>query len=75
MDENDNIMNAESLNIDSTLEEVSKQLRYGERLILDVGNNYFDQADIIYDTLVLRGYHATKSFKNGRNQIIVRKKS
>ncbi len=74
MDENENIVNAESLNIDNTLEEVSQQLQYGETLILDVGNNYFEQTDIIYDTLVMRGYDVKKSFKNGRNQIIVQKK-
>lgn len=70
-DDNDRIINAESLNIDATLEEISKQLRRGETLILDVGNNYFNQTDAIYDTLVMRGYDVKKSFKNGRNQIIV----
>jgi len=65
------IVNAESLNIDATLEDISKQLRKGETLILDVGNNRFNQTDIIYDTLVLRGFNVRKSFKNGRNQIII----
>ena len=65
------IVNAESLNIDATLEDISKQLRKGETLILDVGNNRFNQTDIIYDTLVLRGFKVRKSFKNGRNQIII----
>ncbi|HHW00866.1 MAG TPA: hypothetical protein GXX36_15115 [Clostridiaceae bacterium] len=65
------VLNAESLNIDSTLEEISKHLGANETLILDVGNNYFNQTDKIYDTLIMRGYDVRKSFKNGRNQIIV----
>ena len=65
------IINAESLNIDATMEDISKHLRKGETLILDVGNNYFNQTDTIYDTLVLRGFNVRKSFKNGRNQIII----
>jgi hypothetical protein len=68
------IVNAESLNIDSTLEKISNELKSGETLILDVGNNYFHQTDVIYDTLVLRGYSVKKSFINGRNQIIVNRK-
>lgn len=71
---NQEIVNAENLNIDSTLEEVSKLLKQGETLILDVGNNYFDQTDVIYDTLVTKGYNVRKSFKNGRNQILVSKR-
>lgn len=67
----ENVLNAESLNIDSTLDEISRQLGSNETLILDVGNNYFNQTDKIYDTLVMRGYDVKKSFKNGRNQIIV----
>jgi len=68
---NEKVLNAESLNIDSTLDEISKHLGTNETLILDVGNNYFNQTDKIYDTLVMRGYDVRKSFKNGRNQIIV----
>jgi hypothetical protein len=65
------VVNAENLNIDSTLEKISNELKSGETLILDVGNNYFHQTDAIYDTLVLKGYSVKKSFLNGRNQIIV----
>lgn len=72
--DNEKILNAENLNIDSTLKEISNQLEVGQTLILDVGNNYFNQTDIIYDSLVTRGYDVRKSFKNGRNQIIVQKK-
>jgi tRNA splicing endonuclease len=72
--DNDKIINAENLNIDATLEKLSSELRPDETLILDVGNNYFEQTDTIYDTLVMRGYDVKKSFKNGRNQILVTKK-
>ncbi len=75
MDENKEIINAESLNIDSTLEKLSQELNENETLVLDVGNNYYHQNDIIYDTLVMKGYDVKKSFKNGRNQIIVTKKN
>jgi len=73
MDTNE-IINAESLNIDSTLEKVSTQLTANNPLILDVGNNYFHQTDTIYNTLVMQGYDVRKTFKNGRNQIQVSKK-
>lgn len=74
MDHDEKIVNAESLNIDSTLEEVTKELKPGETMILDVGYNYFHQTDVIYDTLVMQGYDVKKTFRNGRNQIIVSKK-
>jgi hypothetical protein len=67
------VINAESLQIDTTLNEISKELRPGETLVLDIGNNYFEQTDVIYDTLVMQGYDVRKSFKNGRNQILVSK--
>lgn len=70
----DKVLNAESLNIDATLEEISRELKPGETLILDIGNNYFNQTDVIYDTLIMRGYGVKKSFKNGRNQIIVNRR-
>jgi tRNA splicing endonuclease len=65
------VINAESLQTDTTLNDISKELRPGETLVLDIGNNYFEQTDEIYDTLVMRGYDVRKSFKNGRNQILV----
>lgn len=73
--EEERIVNAENLNVDTTLQEVSCELKPGETLILDIGNNYFHQTDEIYDTLVMRGYEVKKSFKNGRNQIVVSKKA
>jgi len=75
MEHEEKVVNAESLNIDSTLEEISSQIKPGETLILDIGNNYFNQTDQIYDTLVMKGFQVKKSFKNGRNQIIVSKQA
>lgn len=75
MDSNNEIINAESLNINSTLEKISTELNTNETLILDIGNNYFHQTDAIYDTLIMKGYDVRKSFKNGRNQIIVSNKN
>lgn len=73
MSGNEKIINAEGINnnIDLTLDEISKELKDNETLILDVGNNYFNQTDVIYDKLVTMGYDVRKSFKNGRNQIII----
>lgn len=73
MDNNENAVNAENLNIDSTLMEISQILKKDETLVLDVGNNYFNQTDEIYDALVTKGYNVRKSFRNGRNQILVRR--
>ena len=73
--DNDRVINAESLNIDSTLDQLSKDMHPGETLILDIGNNYYNQTDEIFDTLVLKGYDVKKTFRNGRNQILVHKKS
>jgi hypothetical protein len=67
------VINAESLQFDTTLNDISNELRPGETLVLDIGNNYYNQTDEIYDTLVMRGYDVRKSFKNGRNQILVSK--
>lgn len=73
-EDNDRVINGENLNVDSTLEQISREIRPGETLILDIGNNYFHQTDQIYDTLVMRGYDVRKTFRNGRNQILVSKK-
>lgn len=71
MDNYEKTINAENTNIDTTLEDISRELRPGETLVLDIGNNYYNQADDIYDTLVTRGYDVRKSYRNGRNQILV----
>lgn len=69
----DNAVNAENLDIDSTLEEISRELKADETLVLDIGNNFQNQSDVIYDTLVLKGYNVKKMFRNGKNQIVVSK--
>lgn len=71
--DNDKVINGENINIDMTLEQISNEIRPGETLIIDVGNNYFHQTDEIFDTLILRGYEVRKTFRNGRNQLLVRK--
>jgi 6-phosphogluconate dehydrogenase len=72
MSNEENVINAESIvNIDMTLDQISKELEKNDTLILDIGNNYFNQTDTIYDKLVTRGYNVKKSFRNGRNQIII----
>jgi hypothetical protein len=71
--QDDNAVNAENLDIDSTLEEISRELKADETLVLDIGNNFQNQSDIIYDTLVLKGYNVKKMFRNGKNQIVVSK--
>ena len=74
-DAGDRVINAESLQMESTLKELSNELKPGETLVLDIGNNYFNQTDEIYDTLIMRGYDVRKTFRNGRNQIIVSRKA
>lgn len=71
--QDDNIVNAENLDVDSTLEEISRGLKADETLILDISNNLQNQTDVIYDTLVLRGYDVKKTYRKGINQIIVSK--
>lgn len=70
----DTAINSENFQAVTTLQEISRILKPGETLILDIGNNYFNQADVIYDTLVMRGYDVKKYVNNGRNQILVSKK-
>ena len=67
-------VNAENLNFETSLNDISRELGPGETLILDIGNNYFHQADEIFDTLVMQGFDVRKSFKNGRNQVVVSRK-
>lgn len=69
--EHEKTINAETLNIDATLQDITSQLRDVDVLILDVGNNFYNQTDAIYDNLVTRGFDVKKSFKNGRNQVVV----
>lgn len=69
----DKVINGENLNIDTTLEQIAKEIKPGETLIIDIGNNYFHQTDEIFDVLILRGYDVKKTYRNGRNQLIVKK--
>jgi len=71
MELQNNILNSESLNETNTLEVVESKLKPGETLILDIGNNYFHQADKLYDILAHNGYYVRKALVNGRNQLFV----
>jgi hypothetical protein len=71
MDFQNNIVNSEMLNEDNAIDIVESQLKPGETLVLDIGNNYFNQTDKLYDLLFTSGYYVRKSFVNGRNQLVV----
>ncbi len=74
MELQNNVINAENLNEDNTLSVVQNKLKPGETVILDVGYNYFHQADKLYELLVNEGYYVRKTFINGRNQLLVAQK-
>ena len=74
MDENGKTPDAENMDIDSTLQEISRELKADETLVLDIENNHYNQIDTIYDTLIMRGYDVRKSFRNGKKQILVKRK-
>lgn len=69
-----NVINAENLNENNTLSVVQYKLKPGETIILDVGYNYFHQADKLYEMLINEGYYVRKTFVNGRNQLLVAQK-
>lgn len=71
MELQNNVINAESLNEATALPIVQNRLKPGETIILDVGYNYFHQADKLYESLVNEGYYVRKTFVNGRNQLLV----
>jgi len=71
MELQNNLINIESTNESNTLEIVESRLKPGETLILDIGNNYFNQADKLYDVLSNNGYYVRKTLVNGRNQLLV----
>ena len=71
MELQNNIINSENLNETNTLNMVQSKLKPGETLILDIGNNYFNQADKLYDILLNNGYYVRKTLVNGRNQLLV----
>ena len=74
MELQNNVINAENLNEDNTLSVVQDKLKPGETIILDVGYNYFQQADKLYEMLVNEDYYVRKTFVNGRNQLLVAQK-
>ena len=61
MEEN-NIDIAGNMDMDSTLEELSMQLKVNETLILDIEDDSQNQTDVIYDTLVLKGYSVIRNY-------------
>ena len=71
MELQNNIINAESLNETKVIQLVESRLKPGETLILDIGNNYYHQADMQYDVLANNGYYVRKTLVNGRNQLLV----
>lgn len=71
MELQNNIINFESLNDKNTLEIIKDRLKPGETLILDIGNNYFQQADKVFEILSSNGYYVRKTLVNGRNQLLV----
>jgi len=69
------VISAENLQSDTTLYDISKDLKPGETLILDIGNSHLEQTDEINDTLIMRGYDVRKSFRNGKQQIYVSRRT
>jgi len=59
------------MDLDSTLEELSMQLKVNETLILDIEDDSQNQTDVIYDTLVLKGYSVIRNFIKGKSVIII----
>ncbi len=68
------ILNAETLDVDATLDTISRELKSGETLILDISNASHHQTDVIYDKLITRGYEVKKLFSDGKNQILISRK-
>ena len=75
IDENCMTFDGKAVDIDATLDEISKELKPGETLVLDVSDCDIRQTDVIYDTLVMKGYDVKMSSKNGKDQVIVFRKN
>lgn len=71
MELQNNLINLESINDSSTLDIVKSRLKPGETLILDIGNNYYNQTDKLFEELASNGYYVRKTLVNGRNQLLV----
>lgn len=72
--EEEKVLEAANQDIDATLKELSEALKADETLVLDVSGTDHDQTDMIYDTLIMKGYGVRKSFRNGRHQILINRK-
>jgi hypothetical protein len=57
--------------VDSTLDEISRNLHMNETLVLNMENNNLEQTDRIYDALVMRGFDVKKTSSGRKTQIIV----
>ena len=64
--------NEESI-VDSSLKDIILELRQGETIVFDVGDNEPGDSDEIFDTLVMKGFNVKNTFLNGRHSIIVSK--
>lgn len=73
MDNNNNDPAIGNMDIDSTLEELSRGLRADETLVLDLEHDNQNQTDVIYDTLVLKGFSVIRDFIKGKSIIIINK--
>ncbi|HEY9062145.1 MAG TPA: hypothetical protein VIO64_16845 [Pseudobacteroides sp.] len=73
MENNNNEPAMVNMDIDSTLEELSSGLRVGETLVLDLEDDNQNQTDVIYDTLVLKGFSVIGDFIKGKSIIIINK--
>lgn len=71
MELQNNVINLESLNEQESLSIIERRLKPGETLVLDIGYNYYHQADNIYNRLINDGYYVRKTLVNGRNQLLV----
>lgn len=71
MELQNNVVNFESLNGNNALEVIQGKLKPGETLILDIGYNYYNQVDKLYEELEYNGFYVRKTFVNGRDQLLV----
>ena len=75
MEQNEDRKAIQPKNTDATLDEISEELKPGETLVLDVSDCDVRQTDVIYDTLVMKGYDVKMSSDKGKEQVIVFRKN
>ena len=75
IDENCMTFDGKAVDIDATLDEISEELKPGETLVLDVSDCDIRQTDVIYDTLVMKGYDVKRSHNKGKDQVVVLKRN